>query len=351
MRLYLCLLCAAACSKAEPKAAPDKQGGPPPALVKLAKAEDGKLTDGWRFLGRVEPALESEIAAAVEAHVKKVHVREGDNVKKGAVLLTLDGAKVSATVAAATAREKSLQTQLDLAKKQWVRVKDLGYPTVSEPERERLQADVDNLAAQLETQQAEIRSSQVDLGRHRIKAPFAGVITSRKVDPGAWVGIGEPVLSLVSLEDAEIHVDVSVELGSRLEVGKKAKLLSRDRSLDATVSGVVPALDDNTRTMRVRLRPDESQPWLLPGLTLDVEFALTYEGGGVIVSRDAILRGPVSSRVIKVVDGKAVPVTVKIVATAKDSALVSGEGLKAGDDIVIRGTERLRPDQPVKPVD
>jgi hypothetical protein len=119
----------------------------------------------------------------------------------------------------------------------------------------------------------------------------------------------------------------------------------------------VGVLAADTRTMRVRLQPRQRPDWLLAGMAVDVEFAVTLDSdllgaGGVLVPRDALVRGPVRVRVIKYVDGEAEPVQVTVLGTAEDRALVRPDpdqpSLAVGDRIVVRGNERLRPGQPLK---
>jgi len=177
-----------------------------------------------------------------------------------------------------------------------------------------------------------------------VKAPFSGTVSARHVDPGTWVSVGQPLLEIVSLDEIEVHVDVSAELGARLEAGQEAKLVGSS-TVAAAVVGIVPALDPATRTMRVRLIPKQRPKWLLAGMALNVEFAVTFAEEGVTIPRDALIRGPVSVRVIKYVDGKGVPVEVEVLATAQTHALVRAGGLAVGDRVVVRGNERLRPGQ------
>lgn len=340
------------CESSGDKGAPAGKGkaqGPAPALVEVAPVEKGSLTDGWRFLGRVEPALSATIAAAVAGHVVSVSAREGDAVERGAVLVRLDAADAIAARDAAAARLAGTRAQLEIARKQAARVETLGYPTVSEAEKERFRLTVADLEAKLAIEQAELKGVRVKLAHHTVRAPFSGRVRARHVDPGDWVAVGAPVLELLSVDDVEIHVDVSAELGARLEVGAKATLVGEPPA-EAAIVGVVPALDSDTRTMRVRLEVGERPSWLIAGAAVDVEFAVKFDAGeGVIVPRDALVRGPAGVRVV-VYDPQSStgsPVPVDVVATAADRVLVRGE-VPAGARVIVRGNERLRPGQPVR---
>jgi RND family efflux transporter MFP subunit len=330
--------------------APAEAGRAPAPVVEVGAVTSGSLAQDFAFLGQVQPAHSAELAAAVAGHVERVTAREGDRVEKGQVLVALDLRKARATLSSLRARSRGIETELAQARRQAERVEKLGFPTVSEPERERFLVAVDTLEAQLATQKAEIDRAAVELLHHTLRAPFAGVVRSRMVDPGAWVGVGQPVLSLVSLEDVEVHVDVSAEIGARLEGGGRAILLAPAGRAEAVIAGLVPALDEKTRTMRVRLLPEERPAWLLAGMQIDVEFAVTLSGDGVMVPRDALVHGAVGTRVIAVRDDQGVPVDVEVLATSGGAALVRGD-LSPGERVVTRGNERLRPGQPLSVTD
>jgi len=336
------------CSKSDGGKPPQGEGhSQRPALVKVEKVSPGDLTDKWTFLGQVQPALSAELAAAVAGHVVQVKLRDGDTATAKQALVVLDTRAIRADFEATRAREAQVVAELAQAKRELARAQGLDQTVVSQAEKERYALQVDTLAARLASHRADTKRVQVELQQHTIRAPFEGVVRNRRVDPGDWVNVGETMIDLVSLKEVEIHVDVSAGLSEHISPGTIATL-SGDSKVEADVVGVVSALDESTRTMRVRLVPKERPNWLLAGLAIDVEFDVKLAGKGVTVSRDALVRGPVEVRVIKVVDGKPVTVKVEVLATAGNRALVVGEGLVTGDTVITRGNERLRPGQPIQ---
>ncbi|MCB9787958.1 MAG: efflux RND transporter periplasmic adaptor subunit [Deltaproteobacteria bacterium] len=378
----IALVCAAlawACGGDAPAAepgAPAAPSGPPPALVAVGTARGGGLGDHVRFLGQVEATWRADLAAGTDGRIVSIAGREGDRVERGEPVVTLDEALIRAEDEAARAEKARVRAQLTQARRQNERVKKLSYPVVSEPEQERYALDVATLSSELAVLTARSEQIAVRRERHQVKAPFSGVITRRMVDPGAWIVAGQPLLSLVSVDDVEILVDVAAELRSQLEVGGPARAMT-EPPVPLRIAGVVPALDPSTRTLRVRLVPagasaaaageeaDGDAPAeadgaetigaaaataaapLLPGLAVEIEFPRQLGTDGVVVSRDALVAGPIDTRVMKLVDGKAVPVPVRVLGTSGADALVAGEGLAEGDTVVTRGNERLRPGQPV----
>jgi RND family efflux transporter MFP subunit len=351
----------AGCEQGRADAAPPPGGGPgkggpdQPTRVQVVRAEAGNMTSSFRFLGRVEPALEAGLASAVAGHVQEVRARVGDHVKRNQLLLVIEPYTVRALLAAARAKVKGTEAELAQARRQYDRVKDLGEPTISDPEREGFAMAVDVLEARLEEERAEVMEMVIAMAAFTLEAPFDAVVRERRVDPGDWIERGQAVMDLVSTEELEVHVDVSPEVGAQLAVGQDATLVG-PQELPARIEGIVPALDLDTRTMRVRLSPvlvgDGARPaWLLAGRALDVAFDVSLEGEGVLLPRDALLRGALETRVMMVRDGRSHPVAVEVIAQAGESSLVRGEGLSAGSSVIVRGNERLAPGQPVEVVE
>lgn len=344
---------APSCMVAESKDAPaaGQSEAPPPARVQVASARGGGLDDRWVFLGEVQALHRAELAAGADGEVLEVAVRVGDRVEPGEPLLRIDGSLARARLQAARASRTETTQELEQARRDRQRAESLGAAIIPEAEIER---DVTR-ATTLETRKAQLRASEreakVQLGRHHVEAPFAGVIASRRVDPGDWVRPGDVVLDLVDDESVEIIVEGSAELVERLSPGTEAVVRRGERETAAEIRGLVRALDPITRTAKIRLVPRETTPWLMPGASVDVSFPIRRDEEGVVVPRDALVYGAVGVRVVEVRDGAAAPVPVEVIATADDQALVRGEGLAAGDTVVVKGNERLRPGQPVAVVE
>lgn len=324
-----------------------ERAAPPPPLVRVAPARDGALTDRWVFLGEVQALARAKLAAGADGEVTVVGPRVGDRVKKGDLLLRLDVSLAKARVAAAQASRTEVIQELEQAKRDRDRAQRLTQ-VLPEAEIERDETRARTLDTRTAALKAAEREAKVQLGRHRVDAPFSGVIAARYVDPGDWVGPGTPVLELVDDEEVEIIVAASEELLSRVQRGDTAVIRHGDGQVEAVVEGVVRALDPTTRTGRLRLLPREVPGWMLPGVSVDAEFAIVREGEGLIVPRDALVYGAVGTRVIRIDDGTATAIPVEVLATADDDALVVGEGLAKGDALVTRGNERLRPGQKVR---
>ncbi|MBX3270326.1 MAG: efflux RND transporter periplasmic adaptor subunit [Sandaracinaceae bacterium] len=323
-------------------------GPPPPAPVDVAQATEGELAMERVYLGIVRSRARARLAAGAEGRVLEVAVREGDRVARGDVLLRIDPGLARASLTAAQASERRTLTEREQASRDAERFAAAGPTAVSRTEIERAATQADALAAQREAARAEVSRARESLDRHRVVAPFAGVIAARTVDPGDWVQSGLVVLELVADADLEVLVRVEPELLDDVAEGHEVSLVRGGRAAPARVAGVVPALDPATRTAQLRLVPSEPIPWLYPGSTTDVRLTIVRGGDGVLVPRDALVPGVGQTRVVRVVDGAAQPAVVEVLELGTDRARVRAEGLAAGDTVVTRGNDRLRPGQAVR---
>lgn len=361
--LLLALLATSASGCDEPEAAPGPQAQPP-APVEVARAEAGVLSEDWVFVGAVRSLRAAELATGAAGEVLMIEVREGDRVELGQLLVELDERAAKARLRAAKSSQRESDRELAQAQRDAARAQSLGAAVIPEAEIEQQSSRADTLEARKRRYGAEVELVRAQLDDHRIIAPFAGVISARHVDLGQWVGAGETVVELISVDEVELLVDVRPELLGSLAVGGKATVRpttaitgrARD-SVAAEVRGIVPSLDPSTRTLTVRLVPVEPRSWLLPGAAVDVAFPVSVDtaavgdaehGSAVIVPRDALVLGAVDTRIVEVVEGAAKPITVEVLAQAGERALVRAPGLSAGASVVVRGNERLRPGQSVR---
>ncbi len=349
LAFVLSLACAAAGCGGD--AAAEGDGPPRPASrVEVGHPRDGALSIERTYLGLVRSVARSELAAGASGEVLEVTVREGDRVQAGQLLLRVDADLAQADLRAARAAARTSDERQRQAAREADRYQRAGSRLVGDLAIERAGAEADVLASERQSSQASVARARASLSRHRVVAPFDGVIAARHVDPGDWVSPGTTALELVADDETEVLVRVEPGLLEDVGPGFAARLSAGGREADAAVVGVVRALDPATRTAQVRLST-EPAAWLLPGATVDVRFVVEHQGEGLIVPRDAIVEGVTATRVVRVVDGLAQPVDVTVIERGATEVRVQAEGLSTDDVVVTRGNERLRPEQPVEVVE
>ena len=340
MRLIppLILLFSLACTSG-----PEPGGALPAALVRVATVQAGTLIEPWSTLGEVQALDRARMAAGAAGPVARVLVREGDRVEAGALLLELDTAVVRAEHQRARAAADEADAAHRRLKDALDRRNNVTDSILAAEELSTARHAVAEAAARLAGQEAEARRTWALVERHRLHAPFAGVVTTRTVDPGDWVRAGDAVLTVMSTEDLEVRAQVPPALARAMSPGQSVQL-----GVDSgTVVAVVPALDADSRAQLVRIAPTVPHQ-LQPGQPVRVTVDHQWTDQGVKVPRDAIISDPESASVVEVVDGKAVPVPVELLVSTATEVLVRADALQVGDQVIVRGNERVRPGQDVR---
>ncbi len=352
-RLSLCLLLSLqliACEGPAPAtSAPAKAEAP--AVVQLTTLGPTTLRVQRTALGEAVARSDASLSVAEAGRVRRVHVGEGDQVKQGQLLVELDDRLARAELSEALVSKRTLSLEEHQASREAQRYRQLEQEAViSSLEADREVDEAERLAAQKEGAQAAIDVQSERVQRHRVVAPFDGVVARRLVDPGDWLNPGEKALQLVTAERVEVLVRVPKDLLSRLPTLSKLELHSDGNSVEGALSGVVKALDPATRTGLLRVYPKKQPEWLVAGSSVEVSFDVQQDGG-FVVPRDALVYGVGNVRVVRESAGKAEPVMVEVLETAGNLALIATEQdetaapLKAGERVVVRGNERLRPGQ------
>ena len=347
-RALLVLLLVGACEH-EPAAAPPPTA-PRPTKVEVARAWQGPLPIERRYFGQVQPLSRAQLAVGASGSIEHLEVREGDRVQKGQLLVVVDPRLASADLEAARAAAQAAAAELEQAQRDAAVYEQAGKRLVPGVEIDRATARARTLDAQRQSQRALTARAKAQLSRHKVIAPFDGVVSARQADPGDWVESGSPVLEIVADRALEVDVRVEPDLLVDVGVGSAAMLHRGDASVAATVRAMVPALDPATRTVQLRLSPVDTPPWVLAGQSVDVTFAFEHEGDGVLVPRDALVPGVARTRIVKAVDGQAVPVLVEVLEKGVDVARVQSDELAVGDTVIVRGNDRVRSGAPIEVV-
>lgn len=330
--------------------APAKSGpnGPPPARVAVETVRSGSIQAQWSFLGDVTALQHAELAAGASGEVRRVLVRVGDRVKEGDLLVEIDPSLAAARMRAASASKEAGAAQFERADRDAERLSTAGPDIAAAAEIEQATSERKRAEAERRRAKAAEAEARAQLGRHRVKAPFDGVVAMRSVDPGDWVEPGVEVVELVDDRGVEVLASVPPDVSRFLDREGKASLAYKGETVTATIRGIVPALDSESRTVRLRLTPDETRTWLLPGAAVDVVLTVERsEDGALVVPRDALVYGIAKIQVVKSVEDKAAPVPVEVLARGRNEVLIRADGLAAGDTVVTRGNERVFPGQPL----
>lgn len=272
------------------------------------------------------------IRPEIAGRIDRIAFDEGQSVKKGALLATLDAAETRALVASSRAQagldKQRLERAADLQKK--------GF--ISQQALDEMQSNYARSAAKL-------REDEAKLAKSEIRAPFSGVAGLRQVSEGAYVAAGTDIARLEKIDQLKLDFRVPETYFARLKSGL-AVSVAVDAFPQATFPGKIyaiePAVDEQTRTVLARARVANPQIKLRPGMFARVQLTLGVRENAVWIPEEAIVPRGQDSFVFRVVDGKAELVPVQT-GTRKVGEVEIMKGIAAGDVVVTEGTQRLVP--------
>jgi RND family efflux transporter MFP subunit len=300
--------------------------------------------------GTLRPLRESSLSVSADALVKRLHVDAGSRVKRGDLLLELDSNIAKQEHQRARAQLSAAETtalEATRLRDEATKLKQQNHIAQSEVSARESAAKL--AAAKLEEARADARIAAEHLARHRLYAPFDGVISARWTDLGQWLNRGDQVFTLVSMDLLRLDVQLPQEHLPNIEHIKAVQIRPDSRPdlhLPAHVDTLVP-VGDASRSFLLRLASNETSPTLLPGASARAHLQFEHSQSAVLLPRDAVLRNADGNFSVFVVEqGKALRRQVELGLSGRDGYLIEN-GLQAGEQVVIRGNELLTDGQPV----
>ncbi len=341
-------------------AAPASPGSAPspaaaaPITVTTIRAQKRTLAVLLKATGTVTPLNSVDVKAQVSSVVSKVHFHEGQFVKAGDLLFTLDARTDEANVAKARAQLAKDAAALADAQRQYARAQQLlAQNFISQGALDTSKAQVDSQMAVLAADQAAIDAARVALSYARVTAPNAGRAGAVSVFPGSTVQANLTTLVTITQLDP---IAVAFNLPQRNLPDALAALKDGGAPVTATLADgagafsgrlkfVDNAIDLNSGSVKVKAVFDNRDGKLWPGSFVDVSQTVSTLKDTVVVPQAAVIQSARGTIVYVKVDGKALLKPVRVLYAQGDDAAVSG--VNEGDAIVLSGKQNLRPGSPV----
>lgn len=318
----------------------------PPAKVEVAIAELRNMAPQVEVSGTVMSLNDSRIAAEIEGVIAWM-ANVGDGVDAGAVIARIDPRLMQIALKRAEANVARLKADLHYREQQLKRAEELAASNnASANLLDESLTNRDQALHQLNDGHAQHERAIGDLARTNIRAAFAGHVTERIASVGEYVDIGEDVLRLVDTHRKEVSLPAPIALTAFVMPGFEVTVRSGGRERLYAVRAVVPVGDAVSRMVEVRLNAADSD--LLVGAPVQVSLPSDTPVTAVAVPRDALVERGGQSFVYKVTnDGTAEQIAADIQSTV---GLWVGirNGIEPGDQVIVRGAERLAPGQAVE---
>ncbi|GAB3681291.1 efflux RND transporter periplasmic adaptor subunit [Salinisphaera aquimarina] len=337
---------------------------PPPIPVDVTTVQPHTVDVYAEYPGRVEGKRTVQVLARVEGILEKRHYTEGQVVKEGQLLYSIDPKPFQATVNQRKAELASANASLNQAQRQYNRVQHLyKVNAVSAAERDQALSDLETSRAAVQQAKANLDSAQIDLGYTKVNAPLTGATSLREIDEGSLVSNGTQLTTITQLDP--VYVLFALPEDDAIARGKALSEMGSESSDEATreatiilpngqpfpVKGVVDftqsTINPDTGTVQLRAVVKNTNNALMPGRYVRARVRLETRKNALVVPNIAISDGRQSTQVYVVKNGKAEAVDVELGPDVEGGRLIN-KGLSANDKVIISGLGQVKPDAPVQ---
>jgi RND family efflux transporter MFP subunit len=336
------------------------------SAVDIDKVISEPLLQTMPVIGRFVAKESGVVATRIAERVHKMQVQVGDRVEKGDVLVELASDRLDSQIQILKA--DLIRTESQLAKEiannrkmKQTHKRILALRTSSAFRKDREEDSerdleiskemVTRAKADILQSKAKLKMGKIALQDANIKAPYPGVVLKQHTLPGNYVRIGDPIITLLNDTDLEIEVDVPSIRALDLKPYTNVKAnLQNGLSFNAVIRAIIPQENSQTRAVAVRLSAKDGpfKQGIAGNQSVKLKLPIGDNANVVTVHKDAVLIKNGKKIVFVFKKGIANMQTTKL-GRAVGNRFEVLAGLQPGDLVVVRGNERLRPGEPIKP--
>jgi len=337
--------------------------GPPPAVpVTLAEVAAAKTTYYDEYPGMLVPLNQTEIRAQVTGYITGIYFKDGDKVKKGQRLYSIDAQAYDANYQNAIANMQVQETNLLKAQKDADRYNELDrQDAIAKQQVDYANAALEAAKKQVDAAKANVRAVQANVRFATITAPFSGTIGISQVREGTSVVAGSTVMNTISTDDP-MAVDFSVDQKDiyRFSALQQQKKNAKDSLFTLAFGDMVypytgsivfmdRAVDAQTGTIKTRLRFANPKGALKAGMNGIVRVHTDAGSTAITIPFKAVVEQLGEFYVYVAGDSSKVSQRKIRLGKQLDSTIIVKEGLNAGEKIVVQGVQNLREGSTINP--
>jgi len=333
---------------------PKTQAAPPPVYVSVATVRDTLAGSYDEYPASLTALNEVRLTAQVNGYITGVYFKDGDKVRKGQRLYTIDQQVYGANLQQAIANLQVQQTNLVKAQKDADRYHDLEkHDAIAKQQVDYADAALDAAKKQVAAAQANVNAVRANVGFAVIRAPFSGTIGISQVKTGTAVVAGQTILNTVSTDDP-VAVDINV---NQNDIFRFLKLQQRKQDkFDTTftlyfgserydfpgkIYLIDRAVDPQTGTIKARLLFPNPKGMLKPGMNATVRVATNNSTPSIVIPYKAVTEQLGEYFTYVVADSSKVRQQKVELGPQIGSNVLVRTGLQSGDKIVVEGVQNL----------
>lgn len=321
------------------------QHGPPPAPVVVAEVELRSMVATAVMPGTVVSREDASISTEISGRLLSI-ADIGVQLKKGDVLAEIDNSRLKLQLAELKAQVNRAEARKVFLRAEEKRMTQLASKKLASATLlEQTRADRQAADSDLEVARVRLQQTEDDLERSHIRAPFPGTVVARLSNMGERLAVGDKVLRLVNSASLEIVTRVPLQYMAFSHPGDELLVVAGKHNISAPIRTLVAVGNERTHVFEMRL--DLPSNTLPVGQTVRVRVPVAEQVQVLAVPRDALVLRGTGTSVWVIADGNSGrKIMVETGISEADWIEVKG-GVQAGDQVIIRGAERLRSGQKV----
>jgi len=324
-----------------------------PPAVRVAPVGQGTLEVTTHYLGTIAPFTRSDLAARISGNLLTIAKREGDLVRKGELLVTIDDRELLDRTVAVNADLLSTRQKLAGARSAYETQKAVygrdvilyKAGAISQEALEHSRTALDGAKASVDAYEESLKGlamntsvARTQAGYARIYAPFSGVVSKRWAEPGDLAVPGKPILTVDKSSPFKVLAQVPQEELAEIHIGTPVYLTNGGQRLSAWVNRVYPSLGKSMLATVEVLSP--SAPFSLPAdATVGMDL-VNRKVTGMIVPEQAVVKSGQRAYLYVVKDGTVHLRPVTLLGMGNGKAAVNGE-LHPGEQVAVAQENKL----------
>jgi len=321
-----------------------QKGGPggfsmPPMPVETAVVAAGNVADRFDAVGSIEAGEAITVVTEIDGTVVSLPFREGQPIADGGLIAQMDDKTAQADLNRVEALREQNRVTFD-------RVKALFDQKAAAAQ------DLDDVGAALKVAEANLQLAKERLRKTHITAPFAGLVGSKRVSPGAFLRAGDAITDLASLHEIKVIFNAPERYLATLQRGRQVTVSTTaypNYALQGRIDVVSPVLDTETRAARIIARVPNPGQKFRPGMSASVSVILSERAQALTVPSEAVFSEGGQTLVYVVKPDSTVERTTITLGTRQSDVVEVVQGLTGGARIVTAGHQKLFPGAKVIP--
>ena len=327
------------------------QAAQEPVPVKVLVVKEKGIHDSVTTQGNIT-GNEIELRFEIPGTLKQFQLKPGTKVKQGETIALMDDQDALLKMQYRQSKVDSLKAQFQSAQSKLKLYEDLFQTGYLLPAKlEEMQYEKESKEKEWESANLELLSAQAEYEKTFLKAPVDGVVAEVDAAEGEFVPLGTKIASLIDSTDLYLELTVSESHLKKIKLDQQVHLKThplRDQNFVGVIEGMVPLIDDKSRTAKVKVRVHDPNQSLIPGMFVRAEISL-YENEGALVIPVSCLIQKENSAFVMVVDSKNQASLRKVeIGYATDEKVEIVSGLAEGEKIIAESANRFQGGEPIK---